>query len=81
MEASILDLRRQPRRILEAIDRGECVTLSRRGKEVARIVPIRSKKRLRAEDHPSFGMWSDMSPDETPDEMVRRWRKGRFDAL
>ena len=39
MKATFLDMRRNPGKILEAIERNETVTLSRRGREIASIVP------------------------------------------
>ena len=40
MNLSFLDLRRKPRKLLEALKRRENITLSRRGEEIARIVPL-----------------------------------------
>jgi len=40
MEASILDLRYRMKSVLEALDRGEPVTVLHRGRERARLVPI-----------------------------------------
>ena len=39
MEASIVDLRYRMKDVLRAIDRGETVTVTYRGKEKARLVP------------------------------------------
>ena len=36
MEATVLDMRRNPKKILDAIERNEVVTLTKRGKSVAR---------------------------------------------
>jgi antitoxin (DNA-binding transcriptional repressor) of toxin-antitoxin stability system len=81
MDISFLDLRKKPGKILEALKRRERVTLSRRGKIVARIVPLYGKKPLSASDHPAFGMWADQPGLPDPAEAVRHMRKGRFHAL
>ncbi|MCG3196257.1 MAG: type II toxin-antitoxin system prevent-host-death family antitoxin [Candidatus Omnitrophica bacterium] len=81
MKASFLDLRRNPGKILDAINREETVTLSRRGKTMARIVPIQGERTAPVETHPAFGMWRDRTDLESPAQLVRRFRKGRFDAL
>lgn len=81
MEATILDMRRHPRKILDAIARNEVVTLTNRGRQVARIVPIQDEQRLKASEHEAFGMWSNRADMADPAEYVRALRKGRFDAL
>ncbi len=81
MKATILDMRRNPKKILDAIARSETVTLTNRGKRVARIEPIREGQRTSAAQHEAFGMWSDRTELNNPSAYVRRIRKGRFDAL
>ncbi|MBE7558072.1 type II toxin-antitoxin system prevent-host-death family antitoxin [bacterium] len=78
MKATVLEMRRNPKKILEAIARNEAVTLSHRGKPVARIQPIGTRPRLRVEDHPAFGMWADRKDLADPCAWVRELRKGRF---
>jgi antitoxin (DNA-binding transcriptional repressor) of toxin-antitoxin stability system len=81
MKATILDMRRNPKKILDAIDRNEVVTLTNRGRAVARIEPIRKPERPSMKDQEAFGMWSDRSDMADPVAYVRARRKGRFDAL
>ena len=81
MKATVLDMRREPKKILDAIARNETVTLTHRGKPVARIEPIEGAKRRSAADHPAVGMWADRSDMKDPSAYVRELRKGRFDAL
>jgi len=81
MKATLLDMRRDPKRILEAIARNETVTLTDRGKSVARIEPIQDDKRAGASKHEAFGMWADRLEMSDPSAYVRDLRKGRFDAL
>jgi len=81
MKATVLDMRRNPKKILDAIARNETVTLSHRGKPVARIEPIGGTQRCSAADHPAFGMWAHRTDMIDPSAYVRDIRKGRFDAL
>lgn len=81
MKATILDMRRNPKKILDAIARNETVTLTNRGKSVARIEPIRQTERPSVKDLDIFGMWADRDELSDPVAHVRALRKGRFDAL
>lgn len=79
MKATVLDLRRNPRKILEAIERNEAVTLSKRGREIALIVPKKPRaKPSSVRDSPAFGIWKDRVDMRIPSEYVRQLRKGRF---
>jgi antitoxin (DNA-binding transcriptional repressor) of toxin-antitoxin stability system len=82
MEASIVDLRYRMKSVLEALDRGESVTVLHRGKPRARLEPIESKPkkpRMKVEDHPAFGMWKDRKDMEDVEAYVRHLRRPRFD--
>ncbi len=82
MKATLLDLRRNPGKIVEAIERNETVVLSKRGKEIAYIVPKKkANTALSLQSSPAFGMWKDREDMEDPSEYVRRQRKGRFRDL
>lgn len=81
MKATILDMRRNPKKILDAIERNEVVTLTRRGKSVARIEPLGGSQRPSAAEHEAFGMWADRDDMANPSAYVREIRKGRFDDL
>jgi prevent-host-death family protein len=81
MKATILDMRRNPKKILDAIERNEAVTLTNRGNAVARIEPIRKSERPSMKEQEAFGMWADRSDMADPVAYVRALRKGRFDAL
>lgn len=79
MKASILDMRRNTRKILDAIERHESVSLTRRGREIALIVPKQhGKKRTPIRHLSAFGMWKDRSEMNNPAAFVRRMRQGRF---
>ncbi len=81
MDATVLDMRRNPKRILDAIARNESVTLTNRGKGVARIEPIKKDQRVRVADHEAFGMWAERADMTDPSAYVRKLRKGRIHAL
>lgn len=81
MKASILDMRRNPKKILDAIGRNEVVTLTNRGKDVARILPLERRTASKAADHEAFGMWADREDMRDPAAYVRKLRKGRIHDL
>jgi antitoxin (DNA-binding transcriptional repressor) of toxin-antitoxin stability system len=83
MKATIVDLRRNTSKILAALDRNETVTLTRRGKEIASIVPTppEEKKKFSIRDHPAVGMWKDREDMKDPVECVREMRSGRYHDL
>jgi prevent-host-death family protein len=82
MKATVSDLRRNPARILEAIARNEKITLSKRGREIAIIIPKKDAKGpLSLKDSPAFGMWKDRPDMAEPVAYVRRIRKGRLGDL
>ena len=78
MEATMLDLRKNPKRVLNAIESNERVTLTYRGKKKAVIVPCQEKgQRLSASEHPAFGMWKDREDMSDVNAFVRDLRRGR----
>lgn len=76
MKSSLITLRRSPGKILDAIDTGQEVTLTRRNKPIARIIPVKGEHSQSVRDQSAFGMWQD---DDTSsvDAQVRSLRKGR----
>ena len=65
--------------VLEALDRGETVTILDRGKPRAQLTPITAKTGVgKATDHPFFGMWKDRKDMEDVDAYVRGIRKSRI---
>ena len=76
MKSSLLTLRRNPGKILNAIDTGEEVTLTRRGRAIARIVPLSVDKGQSVRMQSAFGMWKDADANPVADQ-VRELRKGR----
>jgi len=56
MQATSVDMRFKTKQIFEAHARGETVDLLQRGKLKGHIVPVSAKHRMKAQDHPYFGM-------------------------
>lgn len=79
MNATVLDLRKNMKKIMSAIEHNEPVTLSYRGRKTAVIVPCAAEhSNFSSANHPAFGMWADRRDMENVDEFVRNLRKGRF---
>jgi prevent-host-death family protein len=84
MEASIVDLRYRMKDVLRAIDRGETVTVTYRGKEKARLVPSSAaagRTLVNPSDHPFVGMWKDREDMADPVAYVRKLRQPRYAHL
>jgi prevent-host-death family protein len=84
MEASIVDLRYRMKDVLRAIDRGETVTVTYRGKETARLVPVIPTAGLtpaKASDQPFVGMWKDREDMADPVAYIRQLRQPRYAHL
>ena len=84
MEASIVDLRYRMKDVLRAIDRGETVTVTYRGKEKARLVPssaASARVLVNPRDHPFVGMWKDREDMADPVAYIRKLRQPRYAHL
>jgi prevent-host-death family protein len=84
MEASIVDLRYRMKDVLRAIDRGETVTVTYRGKEKARLVPAAAaegRTLVNPRDHPACGMWKDREDMADPVAYIRKLRQPRYGYL
>ena len=79
MEASILDLRKNMKKIMSALERNERVTLTRRRRKMAVIVPAGEKqaRKIKAADLAAFGMWADREDMQDVSAYVRELRKPR----
>jgi len=81
MKATAVDLRRRTKEIIDALDRGESVIITYRGKEKGTIVPRRKRKRMPAADHPAAGIWKDREDMKDPSAWVRKIRRSRVHGL
>lgn len=78
MNATTLDLRKNMKSALAALDRGESVTLTYRGREKATIIPRGAPSgRKDLSSHPAFGMWADREDMADVAAYARGLRKGR----
>lgn len=83
MKASIVDLRYHMKDVLRAIDRGETVIVFYRGKQKAKLMPIRKESEnsrtntVKTKDQSLFGMWSDRKDLADPSAYLRTLRKSR----
>ena len=77
MKATAKDLRFRTKELIEAVNRGEEVIITFRGKPCARLVPFEEGK-AKFSRHQAFGIWKDHELSSNVDEYVRSLRKGRF---
>ena len=78
MEITAKDLRIQPGKFIEYVSHGGEVTITYRGKKIARLIPFTEKKiDVVAEKDETYGLWKDHDNSVPIDEYVRNIRKGR----
>ena len=78
MEVSTKELRIQPGKIIDHVVNGQEVTVTFRGKALAKIVPLKKRRQSSEDDKISiFGMWKDSEHSQDVDAYVRDIRKGR----
>ena len=78
MEVTTKELRIQPGKIIEYVVNGEEVTVTFRGKPLARIVPITMETVASTiEDDDIFGMWKDREQEGRVEDVVRTMREWR----
>lgn len=80
MKISTKELRTQPGRIISQVHNGQEITVTYRGKALAKIIPLHDKRTLKEEfdsDNELFGIWKDDKEKEDVNEYVRTLRKGR----
>ena len=78
MKITTKELRIQPGKIIDQVVNGQEVTVTFRGKALAKIVPIHKKDNGSVqEDTGFFGMWNKHKEETTVEEAVRELRKGR----
>ena len=81
MKATAKELRFKTREIFAAIERGEEVLITYRGKEKARIIPV-SKKRGNTDSREEelFGIWKENERVDDVSAYLDHLRGGRFRA-
>ncbi len=78
MMASARDMRYHLKSVMEAVERGEEVLVSKRGVVKARILPVRTESKTPAGENPFVGLWKDREDLKDVRRHVRRLRRGRF---
>lgn len=85
MKATVLDLRKRMKDILDSLRRNEPVDLFRRGRKIGTLYPPETGPRpapgLSASDHKAFGLWKDRPDLDNMEAVIEKLRGGRFDAL
>ncbi len=77
MKMTARDVRYHLKSIMEAVERGEDVVITKRGKPKARIVRLETSKKLGKEENPFVGMWKDRKDLQDVKSYVRMIRRGR----
>lgn len=63
--------------ILKRVQRMGSVTVTLRGKPVARLTALKAREPMRVEDHPAFGMWADREDMNDVHDWLKRIRTSR----
>ena len=77
MKATAKDLRFNSKGLLDAVNSGEEVVITFRGKPCAKLIPYREKNTDIIKNE-LFGIWKDNDMVQDIDEYVRGLREGRF---
>jgi prevent-host-death family protein len=76
MEVTTKELRIHPGKILDQVLNGDDITVTYRGKRIARIVPLEEQE-IDETPESIFGTWADREDEASVEESVRRMRQGR----
>lgn len=77
MKTTAKSLRTDTKRILEAVERGEEVVVSKRGSVCARIVPVDNKSGKNMLESTLFGLWKERTDMQDVERFVDSLRSGR----
>jgi len=72
------DLRLKTSLVLRKVQHGGSVTVTLRGKPVAKIVSLSEEKPGRLEDDPAVGMWADREDMKDVEAWLRKIRTPRY---
>ncbi len=70
-------LRLDTKNILDAVERGEEVIVSKRGRPCARIVPVKKKSVKNTQDTGLFGIWKENKEVQDVNAFIDSLRSGR----
>ncbi|MDN5863301.1 MAG: type II toxin-antitoxin system prevent-host-death family antitoxin, partial [Salinisphaera sp.] len=71
------ELRSETKTVLDAVANGKTVTVTRRGKPLAQLVPIADTRVDKPKPLAGFGMWADRQDMEDVEGWLRNLRKPR----
>ncbi|GAB6064884.1 type II toxin-antitoxin system Phd/YefM family antitoxin [Deferrisoma palaeochoriense] len=71
-------LRTHPRRVFHALERGEEVIVTYRGRPWAKLVPLNSRDAGEEKTPELFGIWADKDDVKDVDKYVESLRRGRW---
>ncbi|OGT34709.1 MAG: prevent-host-death protein [Gammaproteobacteria bacterium RBG_16_51_14] len=78
MKTTAKSLRMDTKRILDAVERGEEVIVSKRGRPCARIVPVDKKITRNIQNGELFGIWKENKSVQDVDAFIDTLRSGRI---
>lgn len=78
MVVTAKQLRTQTSKILKTVQRAGSVTVTLRGKPIARLSSLKTKAPMRVEDHPAFGMWADREDMKDVHAWLKKIRTPRY---
>ena len=78
MKVTAKDLRFRSKHVLEAVDRGEEVLITYRGRPRARVVPADTEPRKPGRRTRLFGLWQDHVAAQDVEAYIDTLRRGRF---
>ena len=78
MVVTAKQLRLKTSQVLKKVQQGGTVTVTLRGKPVAKLTALQEKKSMPAAEHPAFGMWADREDMKDVDAWLRNLRKPRY---
>ncbi|MHB8744697.1 MAG: type II toxin-antitoxin system Phd/YefM family antitoxin [Sulfuricaulis sp.] len=84
MRTTAKDLRIRTKQLLDAVERGEEVVITHRGRPCAKLIPFRKPPRTKSTGagekgvrSPLFGIWKDYAPARNATVYVDKLREGR----
>ena len=76
MKVTTKELRIQPGKIIDQVSVGQEITVTYRGKPIAKIIPFTSSV-SDDDDNALFGIWKDSTNGSSVEDQIRQLRKGR----
>ena len=78
MVVTAKQLRLKTSEVLKKVQQVGSITITLRGKPVAKLTAIDGKKPMRAADHPAFGMWADREDMKDVHAWLEKIRTPRY---